>query len=169
MRGQTVNVWNSQTGNLLPADFRASPYSYFAALPYFMRRTFTPHSSLDSEVDLHASDLENAKLGKHWLNRCSIWFLHFHAKRAIGDANSELFKEGYDEALHENAYQIWLCDLISVSLGTWMLLWGIGPYIFAAKPPPSFLIPHSSFLIPHLSRAFICTQEAARLSGLPSQ
>ena len=65
MRGQTVNVWNSQTGNLLPADFRASPYLYFAALPYFMRRTFTPHSSLDSEVDLHASDLENAKLGKH--------------------------------------------------------------------------------------------------------
>ena len=31
MRGQTVNVWNSQTGNLLPADFRASPYLYFAA------------------------------------------------------------------------------------------------------------------------------------------
>ena len=30
-------------------------------------------------------------------------------------------------------------------------------------------IPNSSFLIPHLSRAFICTQEAARLSGLPSQ
>ena len=27
-----------------------------------MRRTFTPNSSLDSEVDLHASDLENAIL-----------------------------------------------------------------------------------------------------------
>jgi len=26
-----------------------------------------------------------------------------------------------------------------------MLLWGIAPYIFAAKPPPSFLIPNSSF------------------------
>ena len=31
VRGQMVNVWNSQTGNLLPADFRASPYLYFAA------------------------------------------------------------------------------------------------------------------------------------------
>ena len=27
VRGQMVNVWNSQTGNLLPADFRASPPS----------------------------------------------------------------------------------------------------------------------------------------------
>ena len=26
---------------------------------------------------------------------------------------------------------------------------GIAPYIFAAKPPPSFLIPNSSFLIPN--------------------
>ena len=35
IRGQMVNVWNSQTGNLLPANFRASPYLYFAALLYF--------------------------------------------------------------------------------------------------------------------------------------
>ena len=31
-----------------------------AALPNFMRRAFTPHSSLDSEIDLNASYLENA-------------------------------------------------------------------------------------------------------------
>ena len=60
-----------------------------AALPVFMRRTFTPHSSLDLEVDLHASDLENA---------------------------------------------------IRV---TCIRLSSIAPYIFAAKPPPSFLIPNS--------------------------
>ena len=32
------------------------------------------------------------------------------------DANSELFKEEYDEALHENTCEIEFCDLISVSL-----------------------------------------------------
>ena len=32
------------------------------------------------------------------------------------DANSELFKEGYDEAMYKNSCRIWLCDLISVSL-----------------------------------------------------
>ena len=36
---------------------------------------------------------------------------------------------------------------------------GIAPYIFAAKPPPSFLIPNSSFLIIFLGMAaspFLC-------------
>ena len=33
-----------------------------AALPDFIRRAFTPHSSLDSEIDLNASYLENAIL-----------------------------------------------------------------------------------------------------------
>ena len=32
------------------------------------------------------------------------------------DANSELFKEEHDEALHENTCEIEFCDLISVSL-----------------------------------------------------
>ena len=31
-----------------------------AALPNFMRRAFTPNSSLDSEIDVNASYLENA-------------------------------------------------------------------------------------------------------------
>ena len=33
-----------KTGNLLPADFRASPYLYFAALLIFMRRNPEPIS-----------------------------------------------------------------------------------------------------------------------------
>ena len=32
------------------------------------------------------------------------------------DENSELFKEGYDEAMYKNPCEIRLCDLISVSL-----------------------------------------------------
>lgn len=36
--------------------------------------------------------------------------------KEYSDANSELFKEEYDEALHENTYEIEFCDLISVSL-----------------------------------------------------
>ena len=32
------------------------------------------------------------------------------------DANSELFKEGYDEAMEKNSCKIRLCDSISVSL-----------------------------------------------------
>ena len=32
------------------------------------------------------------------------------------DANSELFKENNDEAVHEYPYEIGFCDLISVSL-----------------------------------------------------
>ena len=32
------------------------------ALPNFMRRAFTPHSSLDSEIDVNAGYLENAIL-----------------------------------------------------------------------------------------------------------
>lgn len=32
------------------------------------------------------------------------------------DANSELFKEEYNEVLHENTCEIEFCDLISVSL-----------------------------------------------------
>ena len=32
------------------------------------------------------------------------------------DANSELFKESYDEALYENTCQIGFCDLSGVSL-----------------------------------------------------
>ena len=34
---------------------RAKRYQNSAALLIFMRRTFTPHSSLDSEVDLHTA------------------------------------------------------------------------------------------------------------------
>lgn len=34
----------------------------------------------------------------------------------LSDANSDLFKEGYDEALHENTYEIDRCNLIRVSL-----------------------------------------------------
>ena len=36
-----------KTGNLLPADFRASPYLYSAALSYFMRRYH--HFSFDKD------------------------------------------------------------------------------------------------------------------------
>ena len=36
--------------------------------------------------------------------------------KEYSDANSELFKEEYDEALHENTCEIEFCDLISVSL-----------------------------------------------------
>jgi|GEM_PF-2882966 len=36
--------------------------------------------------------------------------------KKYSDANSELFKEEYDEALHENTCEIEFCDLISVSL-----------------------------------------------------
>ena len=32
------------------------------------------------------------------------------------DANSELFKEGDDEAMYKKIYEIRLCDLISVSV-----------------------------------------------------
>ena len=35
--------------------------------------------------------------------------------KEYSDANSELFKEEYDEALHENTCEIEFCDLISVS------------------------------------------------------
>ena len=34
-----------------------------------------------------------------------------------GDANIELFKEPYDEAVHKNSYKSRLCELISASLG----------------------------------------------------
>ena len=34
--------------------------------------------------------------------------------KEYSDANSELFKEEYDEALHENTCEIEFCDLISV-------------------------------------------------------
>ena len=37
-------------------------------------------------------------------------------RKESSDANSELFKEGYDEALYENTCEIEFCDLISVSL-----------------------------------------------------
>ena len=43
-------------------DDGAKRYLNAAALPHFMRRTLTSHSSLDSEVALHASYLENAIL-----------------------------------------------------------------------------------------------------------
>ena len=33
-----------------------------------------------------------------------------------GDANSELFKELHDEAVHKNSYKSRLCELISASL-----------------------------------------------------
>ncbi len=33
-----------------------------------------------------------------------------------GDANIELFKEPYDEAVHKNSYKSRLCELISASL-----------------------------------------------------
>ncbi len=36
--------------------------------------------------------------------------------KEYSDANSELFKEEYDEALHENTCEIEFCDLISVFL-----------------------------------------------------
>ena len=36
--------------------------------------------------------------------------------KEYSDANRELFKEEYDEALHENICEIEFCDLISVSL-----------------------------------------------------
>ena len=39
IRGQAVDAWKLQTGNLLFVDLRASPYLYFAALLLFMRRT----------------------------------------------------------------------------------------------------------------------------------
>ena len=33
-----------------------------------------------------------------------------------GDANSALFKESHDEAVHKNSYKSRLCELISASL-----------------------------------------------------
>ena len=50
--------------------------------------------------------------------------------RNRGGANSELFKEGYDESLHENTYQIRFCDLISVSL---IILPHAAPYYFLRR------------------------------------
>ena len=36
------------------------------------------------------------------------------------DANSELFKESHDEAVHKNSYKSRLYELISASLASWM-------------------------------------------------
>ena len=47
-----------------------------------------------------------------------------------GDANSELFKEPHDEAVHKNSYKSKLYDLISASLGIRVL-----------KPPPPGEVP----------------------------
>ncbi len=39
------------------------------------------------------------------------------------DANSELFKESHDEAVHKNSYKSRLYDLISASLAGWRLIY----------------------------------------------
>ena len=41
--------------------------------------------------------------------------------KEYSDANSELFKEEYDEALYENTCEIEFCDRISVSLGSYAI------------------------------------------------
>ncbi|GAA6388820.1 hypothetical protein I3400192H8_09300 [Dialister sp. i34-0019-2H8] len=46
------------------------------------------------------------------------------------DANSELFKEEYDEALYENTCEIEFCDRISVSLGSYAISVGRQNEIF---------------------------------------
>ena len=65
IRGQMVNVWNSQTGNLLPADFQASPYLYFAALLYFLCAVppfFISHFSFTRGFQIESKDGT-----PHWL------------------------------------------------------------------------------------------------------
>ena len=39
-----------------------------------------------------------------------------------GDANSELFKEPHDEAVHKNSYKSRLCELISASLAHYLTI-----------------------------------------------
>ena len=46
------------------------------------------------------------------------------------DANSELFKEEYDEALYENTCEIEFCDRISVPLGSYAISAGRKNEIF---------------------------------------
>ena len=46
-----------------------------------------------------------------------------------GDANSELFKESHDEAVHKNPYKSKLYELISASLGTDIFLFPSIPFI----------------------------------------
>ena len=43
----------------------------------------------------------------------------FIQSKESADANSELFKEDDDEAMYKNPYEIRLCDLISVSQGSY--------------------------------------------------
>ena len=45
IRGQVVDVWKSQTGNLPSRTLRALPYLYSAALLMIMRRTTISHFS----------------------------------------------------------------------------------------------------------------------------
>ena len=65
IRGQMINVQNSQTGNLLPADFQASPYLYFAALLYFLCAVppfFISHFSFTRGFQIESKDGT-----PHWL------------------------------------------------------------------------------------------------------
>ena len=50
--------------------------------------------------------------------------------KEYSDANSELFKEEYDEALYENTCEIEFCDRISVSLGSYTISAGRQNEIF---------------------------------------
>ena len=50
--------------------------------------------------------------------------------KEYSDANSELFKEEYDEALYENTCEIEFCDRISVFLGSYAISAGRQNEIF---------------------------------------
>ena len=94
---------------------------------------------------------------------------HIYCSEAISTTlNPEVWKQGWV------ARDEWLGIRSLKWLVTWIRLSGIAPYIFAAKPPPSLLIPHSSLLIPHsslliphLGRAFIPSQGTSRPQGQP--
>jgi hypothetical protein len=64
------------------------------------------------------------------------------------DANSELFKESHDEAVHKNSYKSRLYELISASLGP-KARWRLEPFEPACnreylQPPPVSLLSYSA-------------------------
>ena len=62
------------------------------------------------------------------------------------DANSELFKESHDEAVHKNSYKSRLCELISASLDLRrQALLDPGP----APPPAALRLPSLLCLMHH--------------------
>lgn len=54
--------------------------------------------------------LAKSYLGKRRFDRYQILLLKFDAQRGIGGENSELCKEGYNEAMYKNSCRSCLCD-----------------------------------------------------------